>query len=86
LIGEQVSDLTDVQPEQVATAPVQLPQSPYFDGIVQTDEGIMQLIAVERIREATICDQIPNSGAEANTLASSAGPQMLEREASETNV
>jgi chemotaxis-related protein WspB len=86
LIGEQVSDLTAVQPEQVARAPMHLPQAPFFDGIVQTEEGIMQLIAVERIREATIGDHILDSGAKAGCLPSSTDPEVLAREASETNV
>ena len=31
-------------------APVSLPQAPYLDAIVQTDQGIVQLIAVEKVR------------------------------------
>ena len=34
-----------------SAAPVQLPQAPFLGAIVQTEDGIMQLIAVERIRE-----------------------------------
>ena len=54
LIGEQVSDLTYVQPEQVVPSPIRLLQVPYLDAIVQTDQGIIQLIAVERIRDASL--------------------------------
>ena len=53
LIGEQVSDLVEVRSDQVVPAPVQLPRAPFLGAIVQTDEGIVQLIAVERIRETS---------------------------------
>ena len=43
-------------------APVQLPQLPFLDAIVQTDDGIFQLIAVERIREAVLSGHILNQG------------------------
>ena len=54
LIGEQVSDLTYVQPEQVVPSPVRLPHVPFLDAIVQTAHGIVQLIAVERVRDASL--------------------------------
>jgi chemotaxis-related protein WspB len=54
LVAERVSDLITVQPEQVSPPAVQLPQAPYLGAIVQTDDGIVQLIAVERLREATL--------------------------------
>ncbi len=44
LIAEHVSDLTYAQPEQIILAPVLLPQAPYLGAIVQTDQGIVQLI------------------------------------------
>jgi chemotaxis-related protein WspB len=62
LIGEQVSDLNYIQPDQLAPAPVQLRQMSFLDAIVQTDEGIIQLIAVERIREAALGDYILDQG------------------------
>jgi chemotaxis-related protein WspB len=49
LVAEEVSDLTDARSEQLLTAPVGLPQVPYLGAIVQTDQGILQLIAVEKI-------------------------------------
>ena len=49
LVAEEVSDLTYVRSEQLCPAPVRLPQAPYLDAIVQTDQGILQLIAVEKI-------------------------------------
>ena len=59
LIGEQVSDLTYVQAEQLVASPVQLPQMPFFDAIVQTGGGIVQLIAVERLRDASLRGNLP---------------------------
>ena len=54
LIAEHVSDLTYAQPEQVMPVPVSVPEAPYLGAVVQTDQGIVQLIAVERIRDATL--------------------------------
>jgi len=54
LVAEQVSDLTHIRPEQVMPAPVHLPQTPYLDAIIQTDQGILQLIAVEKVRNASL--------------------------------
>ncbi len=58
LIGEQVNELTYVQPEQVVPSQVRLAQAPFLDAIVQTDQGIVQLIAVERVRDATLCGDL----------------------------
>jgi hypothetical protein len=38
----------------VVPAPVSLPQVPYLSAVVQTDQGIVQLIAVEKVRDATL--------------------------------
>jgi chemotaxis-related protein WspB len=54
LIAEHVSDLTYAQPEHVMPVPVSLPEAPYLSAVVQTDQGIVQLIAVERVRDATL--------------------------------
>jgi chemotaxis-related protein WspB len=54
LIAEHVSDLTYVQPEQVVPAPVSLPHVPYLSAVVQSDQGMVQLIAVEKVRDATL--------------------------------
>jgi chemotaxis-related protein WspB len=54
LIAEHVSDLTYAQPEQVMPVPVSLPQAPYLGAVVQTDQGIVQLIVVENVRDATL--------------------------------
>lgn len=62
LIGEQVSDLINIEPERLIPTPVQLPQLSFLDAIVQTDGGILQLIAVERIRETVLCGDILNQG------------------------
>jgi len=54
LVAEHVSDLTHARPEQVVSTPVRLPQAPYLDAIVQTDQGIVQLIAVDKLRDASL--------------------------------
>ena len=54
LVAEHVSDLTYIQPEQIVPTPVVLPQAPYLGAIVQTDQGIVQLIVVERIRQRLV--------------------------------
>jgi chemotaxis-related protein WspB len=54
LVGEHVSDLTYAQPEQVMPVLVSLSKVPYLGAVVQTDHGIVQLIAVERVRDATL--------------------------------
>jgi chemotaxis-related protein WspB len=54
LVAEHVSDLTYAQPAQLVPAPVQLPLTPYLGPVVQTDQGIVQLIVIERLREASL--------------------------------
>jgi len=54
LIAEEVSDLIHVQSEQRLPAPVRSPQAPYLDAIVQTDQAILQLIAVDKIRDVVL--------------------------------
>jgi chemotaxis-related protein WspB len=80
LIGEQVSDLTYVQPEQVTRAPVQLSQAAFLDAIVQTETGIIQLIAVERIRETALSGYILDQGGARNPVPLNAVTAMLGRE------
>jgi chemotaxis-related protein WspB len=74
LIGEEVSDLVDVQRDQLVPAPVQLARAPFLDAIVQTDVGIVQLIAVERIRESSLKDHILDQGQVWNPDPSNAEP------------
>jgi chemotaxis-related protein WspB len=62
LIGEEVSDLVDVQSDQVAPAPIQLAQTPFLGAIAKTDVGIVQLIAVERIRESSLSGHLLDQG------------------------
>jgi chemotaxis-related protein WspB len=54
LVAEHVCDLIYAQPEQIIPAPISLPQIPYLGAIVQTDQGIVQLIVVEKVREASL--------------------------------
>jgi chemotaxis-related protein WspB len=54
LIAEHVSELTHAQLEQMVPSPVPLLQAPYLDAVVQMEEGIVQLITVEKIRNAVL--------------------------------
>jgi chemotaxis-related protein WspB len=54
LVAEHVSDLITVRPEQVSPPAVRLHQAPYLGAIVQNNDGIVQLIAVEKLREVTL--------------------------------
>ena len=54
LVAEHVSDLNHIRPEQIIPASIRLPDAPYLGAIVQTEEGIIQLIAVEQIRETSL--------------------------------
>jgi chemotaxis-related protein WspB len=62
LVAERVNDLTYVQPEQIAPAPVHTPEAPYLDAIVQTDQGIVQLIAVDRVRDSVLRGALSSPG------------------------
>jgi chemotaxis-related protein WspB len=69
LVAENVSDLTEIRPENVVPIPVSLPQTPYLGAIVHTDWGIVQLITVEKVREASL--RMPNlHQSEVSTVAS----------------
>ena len=54
LVAEHVNDLTYARPEQIIPAPVSLPQTPYLGAMIQTDQGIVQLIVVEHVRAASM--------------------------------
>jgi chemotaxis-related protein WspB len=54
LVAERVTDLHHVRPEQVIPAPMYLSPAPYLDVIIQTDQGIVQLLAVDKIRNASL--------------------------------
>jgi chemotaxis-related protein WspB len=54
LIAEQVSDLTQVEASQVIPTPVPVPGAPYLDVIVPSEKGLLQLIAVDKIRDAAL--------------------------------
>jgi chemotaxis-related protein WspB len=54
LVAEHVIDLTYVRPEQIIPAPVLLAQTPYLGPIIETDQGIVQLIVVEKVRDASL--------------------------------
>jgi chemotaxis-related protein WspB len=86
LIGEEVSDLTYIQPEQVAKAPVQFSQLAFLDAIVQTENGIIQLIAVERIRETVLGGDILYQGKSRDLDPLKGDAQTRERENSRADV
>jgi chemotaxis signal transduction protein len=73
-VAEHVSDLTRARPEQVVATPVSLPQAPYLDAIVQTDQGIVQLIAVDKLRDAWLRS---SSVGQATALHSKSEPAQL---------
>jgi chemotaxis-related protein WspB len=54
LIAECVSELTDIRPERLVPVPAWLPHAPYLGDTVQTDQGIVQLIVVEKMRELSL--------------------------------
>jgi chemotaxis-related protein WspB len=54
LVAEHVNDLAYVLPEQITPTPLILPDVPYLGAIVQTDQGIVQLIVVEQIRATVL--------------------------------
>ncbi len=51
LIAELVSDVCSVQPEQVISSSIELPQTPYLGAIAEIEHEMAQLIAVDRILE-----------------------------------
>jgi chemotaxis-related protein WspB len=49
LIAEHVIDLVPIEPEQVAPAPVPLPEAPYLDSVARIDRGFVPLIDVSKL-------------------------------------
>jgi chemotaxis-related protein WspB len=54
LVAEQVSDVSTVRPDQVISAAMQLPQSPYLGAIVAIGREMVQLIEPDRILDASL--------------------------------
>ena len=54
LVAEHVNDLAYVLPEQITPTPLILPEVAYLGAIIQTDQGIVQLIVVEQIQAAVL--------------------------------
>jgi chemotaxis-related protein WspB len=67
LLAENVSDLARIQPQQFVPVPVQMTKTPYLDAIVQTDQGILQLVAVDKLRCALLHGEFPRPGANSDT-------------------
>ncbi len=49
LIAEQVIDLVEVGPDQIAPAAVHLAQAPYLGAIARTDRGFVPLISISAL-------------------------------------
>jgi chemotaxis-related protein WspB len=54
LVAEHVSELTHAQPDQTVPLLIHLPEAPYLDAVLQTEEGIVQLIKVEGLRDSIL--------------------------------
>jgi chemotaxis-related protein WspB len=54
LIAEQVSDLSSVDPEALIASPVQIPRAPYLGRLAETEQGMAQLITVEKVLEESL--------------------------------
>ena len=75
-VAENVGELTYAQSEQTVPSPIQLAQAPYLDAVVQTEEGIVQLITIEKVRDAVLrgalIDQTESSSVPAPEASNSA--------------
>ncbi|HKM56969.1 MAG TPA: chemotaxis protein CheW [Isosphaeraceae bacterium] len=54
LIAEQVSEVVSIEPGQVISPPIQLPQAPYLGAIVTIDQAMVQLIAPDKLLPASL--------------------------------
>ncbi|MGO9599882.1 MAG: chemotaxis protein CheW [Isosphaeraceae bacterium] len=54
LIAEQVSEVVSIEPGQVISPPIQLPQAPYLGAIVTIDQAMVQLIAPAKLLPASL--------------------------------
>jgi chemotaxis-related protein WspB len=54
LVAEHVSDVSSVKPQQVISATMQLPQSPYLGAIVAIERDMVQLIEPDRILDESL--------------------------------
>ncbi len=54
LIAEHVSEIATVQPEQVISSSLELPQTPYLGAIVEIGHAMVQLIAVDKVMEGSL--------------------------------
>jgi chemotaxis signal transduction protein len=62
LLGENVSELTTIRPAEIMPLPIPDSQATLFTGIVQTEHGLVQILAIERIREKALAGHILNQG------------------------
>ena len=54
LIAEQVSEVVSIEPGQVVSPPIPLPQAPYLGAIVTIDHAMVQLIAPDKLLPAPL--------------------------------
>jgi chemotaxis-related protein WspB len=54
LIAEQVSDVSHVDPDSLIASPFRVPGAPYLGRLAETDRGMAQLIAVEKVLEEQV--------------------------------
>ena len=54
LIAEQVSDVVSIESGQVISPPIQLLQAPYLGAIVTIDHAMVQLIAPDKLLQASL--------------------------------
>jgi len=64
LLAERVSDLEEVSERAAATASLSVPEAPYLGAVLDTDSGLVQLLAVEHILPASMGQPLPLSVAE----------------------
>lgn len=65
LVAEQVSDLTRFDDDRVAAAPLGLEAAPYLGAVVRADEGLVQVIEVDRILTPALREALFGRDAEA---------------------
>jgi chemotaxis-related protein WspB len=61
LLAEEVCDLTRATPDQVSSAYLNLTRSAYLGAVVQVDDELVQLLAVEKLAERLLREAVPDS-------------------------
>lgn len=58
LIAENVSDVMMVRDDQVALPAMNLAEAPYLGAVVRTDDGLIQLLSVEKVLPKSLHDAL----------------------------